>query len=87
MKKEKENIKLNEKDSNLIKLKFLGVGWKSKIILKRTTSYVSINKLIVNGCALKKGEELASCLVEDQNGEKMILTYLQGNKNTNKFKV
>ncbi len=77
----------NKNNLNFVKLKFLGLGWKSKIILKRATSYFSINKLVVDGCNLKKGEELSSCLVEDKKGEKMILTYLQGAKNTNKFKV
>jgi len=68
-------------------LKYLGVGWKSKIILKRATAYISINKMIVNGCDLEKGEELNCYLAEDENERKIIITYLDGKKNTNKFKV
>ncbi|MDP4039509.1 MAG: hypothetical protein Q8P57_02935 [Candidatus Pacearchaeota archaeon] len=65
--------------------RFLGIGWKSKIIFKRATAYISINKLIVDGCDLKKGEELYSCLAEDKR-RKIIIIYLDGKK-ANKFKV
>ena len=68
-----------------MKKRFLGIGWKSKIILKRTTAYISINKLIVTGCNLEKGQELYSYLAEDEKGRKIMLVYLDGNK-TNKFK-
>jgi hypothetical protein len=61
-----------------MKIKLLGVGWKSKIILKRATAYISINKLIVNGCSLEKGQELCSYLAEDESERKLILTYLDG---------
>jgi hypothetical protein len=57
-------------------LKFLGLGWKSKIILKRATAYFSINKLIVNGCCLEKGQDLYSYLAEDKDGRKVMITYL-----------
>ena len=63
-----------------MKNKFVGVGWKSKIILKRATAYVSINKLIVDGCCLEKGQILYSYLAEDEKGRKMIITYLDGKK-------
>ena len=66
-----------------MKIKFLGIGWKSKIIFKRATAYISINKLIVNGCGLEKGKELHSYLAEDEKGRKIIITYLDG-KNENK---
>jgi len=66
-----------------MKNKFVGVGWKSKIILKRATAYVSINKLVVDGCCLKKGEVLYSYLAEDEKGRKIIITYLDG-KNKSK---
>ena len=70
-----------------MKKRFFGIGWKSKIIFKRFTAYISINKLIVEGCNLEKGEELYSYLAEDEKGRKIIVTYLDGGKNTNKFKV
>ena len=63
-----------------MKNKFLGIGWKSKIILKRATAYVSINKLVVDGCCLEKGEILYSYLAEDEKGRKIIITYLDGKK-------
>ena len=65
-----------------MKKKFLGVGWKSKIILKRATAYISINKLIVDGCCLEKGQILYSYLAEDEKGRKIIITYLDGKKQT-----
>ena len=65
-----------------MKKKFLGIGWKSKIILKRATAYISINKLIVDGCCLEKGQILYSYLAEDEEGRKIIVTYLDGKKQT-----
>ena len=56
----------------------MGIGWKSKIILKRATAYISINKLIVDGCSLEKGQALYSYLAEDEKGRKIIITYLDG---------
>jgi hypothetical protein len=63
-----------------MKNKFLGIGWKSKIIFKRLTAYISINKLVVEGCNLDKGKELYSYLAEE-DGRKIIVTYLDGDKN------
>ena len=63
-----------------MKNKFLGLGWKSKIILKRATAYISINKLVVDGCGLEKGQILYSYLAEDEKGRKIIITYLDGKK-------
>ncbi len=63
-----------------MKKRFLGVGWKSKIIFKRLTAYISINKLIVEGCDLEKGKEIYSYLAEDSKGRKIIITYLDGKK-------
>jgi len=63
-----------------MKYKLSGMGWKSKIILKRATAYISINKLIVNGCDLEKGIELCSYLGEDEKGRKIMITYLDGKK-------
>ena len=65
-----------------MKKKFLGLGWKSKIILKRATAYISINKLIVDGCCLEKGQILYSYLAEDEKARKIIITYLDGKRQT-----
>lgn len=62
------------------KNKFLGIGWKSKIIFKRATAYISINKLVVDGCDLKKGKELNSYLAEDEKERKIVIIYLDGKK-------
>jgi len=66
-----------------MKKRFLGIGWKSKIIFKRKTAYISINKLIVEGCDLEKGKEIHSYLAEDNKGRKIIITYLDGKKRNN----
>jgi len=68
---------MQKRDLN-IKLKVLGIAWKSKIIFKRATAYISINKLVVDGCDLEKGKGLHSYLAEDERGRHIIITYLDG---------
>jgi len=68
-----------------MKKRFLGIGWKSKLLFKRATAYFSINKLVVDGCDLEKGDEIYSYLAEDKKGRKIVVTYLDGKK-ANKFK-
>lgn len=63
-----------------MKLKFLGLGWKSKVTLKRATAYISINKLVAVGCSLEKGQILYSYLAEDEKGRKVIIVYLDEKK-------
>lgn len=60
--------------------KFLGIGWKSKILFKRATAYISINKLVVDGCDLRKGQVLHSYLAENEKGRQIIITYLDSKK-------
>ena len=60
--------------------RFLGIGWKSKVSLKRATFSISINKLVAEGCGLEKGQELYSYLAEDEKDRKIIVTYLDGKK-------
>ena len=60
--------------------KFLGIGWKSRIIFKRATAYISINKLVVEGCNLEKGKELYSYLAEDEKERRIVITYLDGKR-------
>lgn len=59
-----------------VRLKPLGIGWKSKIIFKRATAYISINKLVVNGCGLERGQEVKSYLCEDNKGKKVVVSYI-----------
>ena len=67
-----------------MKLKLNGIGWKNKILMKRATAYISINKLIVEGNGLEKGQILYYYLAEDENGRKIIITYLDGKRNEEK---
>jgi len=50
------------------------------LLFKRATAYISINKLVVDGCDLEKGKELHSYLAEDENERKIIVTYVDGKK-------
>jgi len=63
-----------------MKLKFSGIGYKSKITQKRATMYLSINKLVAVGNCLEKGAVLYSYLAEDVKGRKVIVTYLDEKK-------
>jgi hypothetical protein len=80
------NKKKNNQNKDNVILKFLGIGWKSKVLLKRLTLYLSINKLVVEGCCLEKGETLYSYLSEDKTGRKIIITYLDSKKKQEKNK-
>lgn len=66
-----------------MKLVLQGLGWKSKVMLKRSTHSISINKLVAEGNLLEKGQELYCYLAEDEIKRKVILVYLDGRK-TNK---
>ena len=67
-----------------MKIKLLGIGWKSKVSLKRATFSISINKLVAEGCSIEKGEEIYSYLAEDEKGRKIIVTYMDGKKKEQK---
>ena len=54
------------------------LGWKSKVTQKRATLSISINKVVVVGSGVKKGQALYSYLAEDKWGRTLILTYLDG---------
>ncbi|MFW6283459.1 MAG: hypothetical protein ACOC1P_05405 [Minisyncoccales bacterium] len=66
--------------NDYLKLRLLGMGWKGKLIFKRATAYISINKLVVEGCNLEKGNKLKSYIAEDSYGRKVVITYLDGKK-------
>lgn len=61
-----------------MKIIFQNMGWKSKIAQKRFTLSISINKLVVIGCNLEKGQTLYSYLAEDENKRAIIIIYLDG---------
>ena len=62
------------------RIKFMGIGWKSRIAMKRATYTISINKLVAEGNLLEKGKELNCYLGEDGSDRKVILVYLDGGK-------
>lgn len=61
-----------------MKIIFQNIGWKSKITQKRATLSISINKLVVIGCCLEKGQILYSYLAKDKNKRAIMITYLDG---------
>ena len=63
-----------------MRVKFSGIGWKSKVSKKRATLSISINKLVAEGCLLEKGQALYSYLAEDEKARKIIVTYLDEKK-------
>ena len=63
-----------------MKLKFLGLGWKSKIMQRRATYSVSINKLVAEGNCLEKGKELYCYLAENEEKRPIVIIYLDGKK-------
>ena len=63
-----------------MKKEFLGLGWRSKVMLKKATYSISINKLVAEGNCLEKGEGLYSYLAEDEDKRKIIVIYLDGKK-------
>ncbi|MEK6894798.1 MAG: hypothetical protein AABX10_05020 [Nanoarchaeota archaeon] len=63
-----------------MKYKELGIGWKSKVMLKRSTYSISINKMVADGNCLEKGEDLYCYLAEDEKERKCIIVYLDGKK-------
>ena len=63
-----------------VKKRFLGLGWKSKVMLKRATYSISINKLVAEGNCIEKGEELYCYLAEDSDDRSIIVIYLDGKK-------
>ncbi len=63
-----------------MKIKFQNIGWKSKIAQKRATFSISINKLVVLGSCLEKGQILYCYLAEDTRKRPIIVVYLDGGK-------
>ncbi len=61
-----------------MKIKFQNIGWRSKVSQKRSTFSISINKLVVVGSCLKKGQALYSYLGEGENKRPIIIVYLDG---------
>ena len=63
---------------NSLNIKLQNIGWKSKLTKKRATYSISINKLIVIGSSLQKGQILYSYLAEDQQKRPITITFLDG---------
>tara|TARA_B100000315_G_C14347874_1_gene482619 strand:+ start:327 stop:524 length:198 start_codon:yes stop_codon:yes gene_type:complete len=60
-----------------MKIKFQNIEWKSKISQKRVTFSISINKLVVRGCGLEKGQTL-HCYLCENNKRPIMVVYLDG---------
>lgn len=61
-----------------MRITFQGLGWKSKLAQKRATLSISINKVVVLGSGVKKGQQLYSYLAQDKESRAIIITYLDG---------
>jgi hypothetical protein len=55
---------------------FQNIGWKSKVMQKRATFSISINKNVAMGCSIEKGQELFCYLAKDQDGRPVMMVYL-----------
>ena len=61
-----------------MEITFQHVGWKSKVMQKRATLSITINKSVSTGCCLGKGKELYCYLAEDEFNRPVMVTYLDG---------
>ncbi len=59
-------------------IRFHPIAWKSKVIQKRSTFNLTINKLVADGCNIQKGDTLHSYIAEDHNKRPIMITYLDG---------
>jgi len=66
--------------NRFIQTSLVGIGWKSKVVLKRVTFSISINKLVAEGCCLEKGQEVYSYLAEDEDKRQIMVSYLDGKR-------
>ncbi|MEK6800377.1 MAG: hypothetical protein AABY05_00435 [Nanoarchaeota archaeon] len=63
-----------------MKIKFQNIGWQSKVSQKRATFSISINKLVVIGACIEKGQKLHCYMAEDNSKRPLIIVYLDGKK-------
>jgi len=63
-----------------MKITFQNIGWKSKVMQKKATFSISINKLVATGCSLEKAQTLYCYLAHDKNKRPIMITYLDGKK-------
>ena len=60
------------------KVRTRNIGWKTKLLYKGYTLYLTINKVVAVGNNLAKGKELYCYEAEDENGRPIMITYLDG---------
>jgi len=63
-----------------MEITFQDICWKSKIIQKRYTLSISINKLVATNSSLERGKILYSYLAKDKNKRAIVVTYLDSRK-------
>ena len=59
-------------------MRFHPISWKSKVVQKRSTYNISINKLVADGSNVQKGDTLHSYVAEDESKRPVMITYLDG---------
>lgn len=64
----------------ITEVRFHPIAWRSKVILKRSTYNIAINKLVADGCNIQKGDTLHSYIGEDNDKRPIMITYLDGNE-------
>jgi hypothetical protein len=60
-------------------IRFHPIAWKSKVIQKRSTFNITINKIVADGWNIQKGNTLHSYVAEDHLKRPVMVTYLDGN--------
>ena len=67
-----------------MKIKFQNIGWESKVMQKRATFSISINKLVAVGSCIEKGQKLYCYLADDEEKRPIIIIYLDGKRRSGK---
>ena len=67
-----------------MKIKFQNIGWESKVMQKRATFGISINKLVAVGSCIEKGQKLYCYLADDEEKRPVIVIYLDGKQRKQK---
>lgn len=67
---------------NVVDYTLESFGWKTYLQQRRGTSKITLNKIIVVGCGLQKGQPLFCYLGRDREDRQIIMAYLDGKPRT-----
>ncbi len=67
---------------NVVDFALESFGWKTYLQQRRGTSKITLNKIIVLGCGLEKGQPLYCYLARDKEERQIIMAYLDGKPRT-----